>query len=153
MKKLLCISLAICFASFSNAVYSQSSNSIQNDTPRFSNWNLLKPNKAQFPTRAFGKPIQIIGFTAVDKQNAKQAAEAFLKQEQQTLGIDLSALEFKSVRGFNKLNYVTFIQNHNGIDVLRTEVELRITNSGKVMAYGATYYNDIKSLSFFSSIF
>ena len=107
------------------------------------NWTVIKEKDSKYPIRAFGTPTQISGFESISNINIQSAAEAFISQKQQELNIIPENLKFCSSRTFNNLYYVTFRQYYNGIEVLKSEVELRITKKGKVIAYGIKYYDNI----------
>jgi hypothetical protein len=107
------------------------------------NWTLINDAETQYPIRAFGTPVQINGFSEVNSSNIQQVAEAFISQFKDDLKINPANVKFSSSRSVNKLFYVTFKQYYNGIEVLKSEVELRIRKDAKLIAYGIKYYNDI----------
>lgn len=108
-----------------------------------SGWTQLKSDDSQYPIRAFGTPIQIEGYSSVSDENISNAAIDFITQMKTDFNIEPANLRFISFRKFNNLYYVTFRQIYQNIEVLKSEVELRITKQGKVMAYGIKYFNDI----------
>ncbi|MFZ0390368.1 MAG: FlgD immunoglobulin-like domain containing protein [Calditrichia bacterium] len=98
-------------------------------------WMWWEPGH-QAPQRAYGSAIPVPGFNSVDENNIEQAARA-------ALGIvdELAAVpdnELKLARTFHIKNYwmVTFVQEHNGMKVYWSEVELRISDSGNLIAFG-----------------
>lgn len=107
-------------------------------------WNGVINKYTGTMQRAFGKPIKINGYNYIDGSNVKQAAEKFLNDNASMLGIDVRNVKF--IRASKVLNkwYVSYIQTYEGIDVLLSEIELRISENGNVFAMGIVFYDDIK---------
>jgi Zn-dependent metalloprotease len=107
------------------------------------NWTVMMDKATLTPTRAFGKPVQIENYSEITNDNIEAAAMQFLRNYSNVLNINPDNLKFLSSNHIGKLWYVNYSQVHNGIDVLLSNVTLRITDAGKVMAFGVKYYNDI----------
>ncbi|MFC2131945.1 T9SS type A sorting domain-containing protein, partial [Bacteroidota bacterium] len=106
-------------------------------------WNIFFNEMTGKPHRAFGKPIQINGFSVVNEDNIKDAAAAFIEQNETLFGFDISTLKLRRTTNVNNLWSVSYSQVYKGVEVLLTEIELRIRPDGKVMAFGIDYYDDI----------
>ncbi len=107
------------------------------------NWTLINESGNQYPVRAYGTPVSIDGYTEVNSTNIEKIAESFVKQFADELKINPEQLKFASFRSFNSLYYVTLKQYYKGVEVLKSEVELRIRKDAKLVAYGIKYYDDI----------
>lgn len=117
-------------------------------TPGLDGWSVISDELTGTPYRAFGKPVQIPGISYITSDNAKYSSLAFLEKFSGEFGIDIANLEFvrqDKVRGMHGNNrwYVTFRQKHYGMDVIGSEIELRISEDAKVFALGIVYYNEI----------
>lgn len=106
-------------------------------------WTIMFDKLTGMPHRAFGKPLQIIGYDKISKDNIKNAAISFLKQNADLFKVNTNNLKLRKSIQINNLWTVSYSQIFNNIEVILTEVELRITSNGKVMAFGLDYYNDI----------
>ncbi|MFH1051175.1 MAG: T9SS type A sorting domain-containing protein [bacterium] len=106
-------------------------------------WKIFFNEVTGKPHRAFGKPIQIEGFSSIDKENVLSAAYAFIEQKKDLFGIDISDLKLRKSLEINNLWTLSFAQLYQNLEVLLTEVELRIRKDGKVMAFGINFYDDI----------
>ncbi|MEQ9427069.1 MAG: T9SS type A sorting domain-containing protein [Cyclobacteriaceae bacterium] len=109
------------------------------------NWN----TDLATPHRAFGPPIQIEKWASVTMENVDQAGKAFITQELSDFGINPNNLELKSVRNLSETWFLSYGQTHMGYDVLFSEIELRISPSGKVFMLGFDYYLNIPNPSDF----
>ncbi len=107
-------------------------------------WNGVVNKHTGTFQRAFGKPIKITGYNYIDESNIQQAADKFLHDNASLLGIEHRNLKFVRATKVQNKWYVSYIQVHEGIDVLLSEIELRISESGNVFAMGIVYYSDIK---------
>jgi len=92
------------------------------------------------PHRAIGPAIQIRGYTHITQKNIQDAAMSFLKEYKEILGIELEKLYFIRANEINNRWYVSYQQRENGLQVLNSEVELRIFSNGKVMSFGSDFY-------------
>ena len=106
-------------------------------------WTISFDKLTLMPHRAFGKSIKIDGFEKIDKENIQQAALSFLKKYESTFNININDLRFLRATKAGKVWYVSFRQFVKGIEVLTSEIELRIFENGKIMAFGIDFFNDI----------
>jgi Zn-dependent metalloprotease len=67
----------------------------------------------------------------------------FLTENQSTLKIDPDHLRFVRATEVHGRWYVSFRQTHEGLDVLFSEIELRVFENGNVMAFGVDFFPDI----------
>ncbi len=107
-------------------------------------WNVTKDNCSKSAISAYGKPIHIDGFDAINSQNVRRAAEKFVSENEKLLGIKSNELEYVSAAFYDNLWYVRFKQVVHGMEVLNSQVGLRISPNGKVGYATADFYNDIK---------
>jgi len=108
------------------------------------NWTVLIDNATKTPHRAFGKPIQINGYSNITNDNVQDAASAFLSYNSKTFNMNVNDLKFIRASNVNGKWYVSFRQVYQGKIVLYSEVELRISEDAKVFAFGVSYYNGIE---------
>ena len=106
-------------------------------------WSVQWNEATQTPHRAFGKAIKIDGFPVITEENVEAAARTFLSENAAMLGINPEELRLVRAKKVNRRWYVTLVQMREGIEVLFSEVELRIFENGNVMAFGVDYYSDI----------
>ncbi|RMG25031.1 MAG: hypothetical protein D6732_22975, partial [Methanobacteriota archaeon] len=95
------------------------------------------------PHRAYGKGIPISGFSVITKENVELAANTFLSEYSSIFGVNPQQLVLKRAQKVHRTWYVSYQQVYEGIPVLLSEVELRIFENGKVMAFGSDFYADI----------
>jgi Zn-dependent metalloprotease len=98
----------------------------------------------QTPHRAYGKAIQIPGYSLITTENVESASRAFLGDNAAILRINPRELKLTAARQVQGKWYVSFSQEKEGIQVLFSEVELRIFENGQVMAFGADFYRNIE---------
>ncbi len=106
-------------------------------------WTILFDNLTGDAHRAFGKPIQINGYYDITEENVESAALRFLNEYSDLLDLNTENLKLTKKIKINDLWSLSYAQTYNGIEVLLTEVELRIRTDGKVSALGVQYYEDI----------
>ncbi len=95
------------------------------------------------PHRATGPAIRIPGFTKITKENIEDAAWKFLTENQKIMGVEPNKLKLIRANEVNDRWYVSYKQIEHGLEVLKSEVELRIFRNGKVMAFGADFFGHI----------
>ncbi|MBI3193554.1 MAG: choice-of-anchor D domain-containing protein [Ignavibacteriae bacterium] len=120
-----------------------SSNEWMNFTKRHGAWSVQWNEVTGTPHRAFGDAIQIPGYRLISKENIQQAARDFLSSQQEVLKINPSELQFVRATPVNGRWYVSYRQTYHGLEVLFSEIELRIFSNGNVMAFGVDYFNNI----------
>lgn len=106
-------------------------------------WNVMLDRSTNTPHRAIGNAIKLTGFDKITESNVEAACMAFLNENAGTFNINVSQLKFVRKDFVNKRWYVSYKQYFNGIEVLLSEVELRIFENGNVMAFGIDFFNNI----------
>jgi len=106
-------------------------------------WSVFWNEKQGTPHRAFGKAIRIPGYNVIIAANIEDAARSFLTDHSSLLKINPTELKMRRATEVNNRWYVSFVQMKEGIEVLFSEVELRIYNNAKVMAFGSDFYPNI----------
>lgn len=107
-------------------------------------WSVQWNEATRTPHRAYGEAIGIPGYSLITAGNVELASRSFLEENAALLGINPAELRLAAAREVNRKWYVSFIQVKEGIDVLLSEVELRISENGQVMAFGADFYREIE---------
>ncbi len=116
----------------------------QDFSQKHGDWSVQWNEATRTPHRAFGRSIQISGYSAITEANVRDAAGRFLSENSAALGIDINKLKLAKAVEANNRWYVSYIQVENGIEVLLSEVELRIFRNGRVMAFGSDFYRNIE---------
>ncbi|MCK6621319.1 MAG: PepSY domain-containing protein [Calditrichaceae bacterium] len=115
----------------------------QNFVQRHGGWSVQWNEAARTPHRAYGEAIQIPGYSHITAENVEAASRAFLADNAAALGIDLARLQLQRAQQINRKWYVSFVQMQEGVEVLLSEVELRIFDNARVMAFGVDFYPHI----------
>jgi Zn-dependent metalloprotease len=115
----------------------------QRFTQQHGRWGVLWNELTGSPHRAYGNAIPIPGYQHITNNTIEPAARAFLTSYKEVLGVRPEELRLVRANEVNGKWYVTYRQVYYGIDVLFSEVELRISSTGNVMAFGADFYSDI----------
>lgn len=110
---------------------------------KYGDWTAYFDKYSGKPLAAFGKPIQIPGYSAVDETNAVEAALDFVRETGGIFGIDAGALRFVGKSNVGSLWSVGFVQTYEGADVLLSEVRVMVRADGKVSSFNIDYYDDI----------
>ncbi len=103
-------------------------------------WSVQWNEATQTPHRAYGKAVKIDGYSFITEENVEAAARTFLSENAAMLGINPEELRLVRAKKVNRRWYVTLVQMREGIEVLFSEVELRIFENGNVMAFGVDFY-------------
>ncbi|MDH7516639.1 MAG: hypothetical protein QHI48_12295 [Bacteroidota bacterium] len=90
--------------------------------------------------RAWGEGIPIEGFATVNLLSAPAAGMRFLRDHAEVLRVrpDELRLLYSEIAG--RVVYQKYIQTYRGLDVLHSEVDLRMTLSGKVFLFGSDFH-------------
>ncbi|MEM9999006.1 MAG: hypothetical protein AAF809_14985, partial [Bacteroidota bacterium] len=107
-------------------------------------WSALWNEATGTPHRAFGPSAGIPGVGRLSANNVTAAAELFISTNPALFGAPVDELRQVGAVEADRRFYVSYLQTHEGLDVLRSEVELRIFENGRVMAFGSTTYPDIE---------
>ncbi|MFP4528815.1 MAG: T9SS type A sorting domain-containing protein [Candidatus Kapaibacterium sp.] len=106
-------------------------------------WTIDFDEATGTPHRAVGKAIKIEGYDRITEENIEAASMRFLRKYASLMGIETENLKLVRKTHVNRRWYVTYRQMYRGVEVLHSEIELRIFENGNVMAFGADYYDDI----------
>ncbi|MGE5479215.1 MAG: T9SS type A sorting domain-containing protein [Chloroflexota bacterium] len=105
---------------------------------------VLRDNSTGCPRRVIGAPEKIQGYAQLTESNIEEASRAFLKSKESELGLRGIGLKLQRATNVNGRWYVTFRQTYQGLEVMLTEVELRIFENGNVALYGADIIPNIE---------
>jgi Zn-dependent metalloprotease len=119
-------------------------------------WNPLTGN----PHRAFGgqyrldngsptrldvsSPTRLGGFLAKSVAGVTASAQQFLAEHADLLKLEVNQLELRRAENLDGKWYVSYCQIHDGIPVLFSEIELRLSASGNVMMFGSDFHPNIQ---------
>ncbi len=103
-------------------------------------WNPTTGN----PHRAYGGNASIAGFRAQSAGEVDRAARQFLADHAAMLKLDERQLQLRRADQILNKWYVTYRQVNDGIPVLFSEVELRLSASGNVMMFGSDFHPKIQ---------
>ncbi|RMI17416.1 MAG: T9SS C-terminal target domain-containing protein [Calditrichaeota bacterium] len=112
----------------------------QSFVAQYGPWSVQWNEVTRTPHRAFGKPVPIAGFGAITPENVEAAARAFIRRHAFLLGVDEADLRLTRATRVGQKWYVSFVQMKEGLEVLLSEVELRISADGRVFAFGVDAY-------------
>ncbi|MEM8558665.1 MAG: T9SS type A sorting domain-containing protein [Bacteroidota bacterium] len=107
-------------------------------------WSALWNESTGTPHRAFGPSAGIPGVGRLSADNVAAAGEVFIRTHPELFGAPVEELRRVGAVEADRRFYVSYLQTYEGLDVLLSEVELRIFENGRVMAFGATTYPDIE---------
>lgn len=102
-------------------------------------WNELTHN----PHRAWGPGIRIEGFTHITATNAEQAGWQFIHNYAPALNAKPTELRLIDAAVAGGKWYYTFKQTYQGLDVLNTFIDLRVSSDGKVFMFGSDFIHGI----------
>ncbi len=100
-------------------------------------WNVIFNESSGMPHRAFGKPVAVPG------ANAKSASLNFLSNQLRTFNLPASGIEFSNVATNSKYHYVSYKQFYQGLEVLFSKVQVRLTHDLRVTQFTLDCYNSI----------
>lgn len=108
-----------------------------------SDWNFRYDPMRRTPHRAWGRGIPIDGFPTVHMLNAPQAGRRFLEHNARAMNLDPAKLSLLYSEVVSGKIYQKYRQVHQGIDVLFSDVDLRISDHGKVFMFGSDYHQGL----------
>ena len=108
----------------------------QSFTSKFGNWYVQFDESSSLPHRAAGQPY----FMNVSG-GAEHIADAFIQNELSMFSFPKSELTLRSVIHGSKYNFVHYTQNHKGLEVLWSDVYVKMTKQNEVMLFGIQAYN------------
>ncbi|MCI0698715.1 T9SS type A sorting domain-containing protein [candidate division KSB1 bacterium] len=103
-------------------------------------WNPTTGN----PHRAYGGNARIAGFRSQSAGEVDRVARQFLVDHAAMLKLDEKQLQLRRADQILNKWYVTYRQVKDGIPVLFSEVELRLSSSGNVMMFGSDFHPEIQ---------
>ncbi|MAT38859.1 MAG: hypothetical protein CL946_04570 [Ectothiorhodospiraceae bacterium] len=106
-------------------------------------WQFLMNPLRETPHRAWGEGIQIEGYRDIHLLNAPTAANQFVRDNADVLKADPTNLRMLYSRVIGGKAYVKYRQQYEGLDVLFSHVDLRISQDGKVIMFGSDYHPDV----------
>ena len=115
---------------------------------RNGDWSVLLDPATFNPRQAVGAPIQISGFSAINEDNVRAAAEQFIGEHAALFNIAADQLDFTRATpvagALTTKWYVSFKQQYKGYDVLNSEAELRINDRAEVFAFRFNTWPDLQ---------
>lgn len=109
----------------------------QNFVKNNGQWNVIFDESSGMPHRAFGKPVSVPG------SDARTTAMNFMNNNLQEFNIPHASLKFRSVAAGSKYQYVNFYQEHQGLEILYSHVQIKMMHDYRVMQFGLDCYNNI----------
>jgi len=106
-------------------------------------WVALWNEATRTPHRAFGTPIAITGYNRITHDNVETASRQFLREHAEALGILDHEVRFIRASFARNTWYVSYSQVSGGLDVMLSEIELRISPDARVFAFGADFFHDV----------
>jgi hypothetical protein len=100
-------------------------------------WNVIFNESNGKPKMAFGQPVAIGG------SDARSTAENFINAELRDFNVPFSALTFRSISNSSKYFYANYYQKYNGLDVLFSAVQVKMTQDYKVMQFKLDCFDNI----------
>ncbi len=110
---------------------------------RNTDWNFRYDALRGTPHRAWGRGIPIDGYPTINLLNAPQAGKQFIASNAGMLNVDPRKLRLLYSEIVSGKAYQKYIQVHEGIDVLFSYVDLRISDRGRVFMFGSDYHKGI----------
>jgi len=100
-------------------------------------WNVLFNEQSGMPHRAFGKPVSVPG------SDAKSTALNFISNQLGEFRVPMSDMQFNAVATNSKYHYVSFNQFYQGLEILFSKVQVRMTHDYSVNEFTLDCYNNI----------
>jgi Zn-dependent metalloprotease len=116
----------------------------QQFTARTGEWIVEWNPRTGNPHRAYGGQYRIAGFLANSIEQVDQSARRFLADHAKILELDVSQLHLRRAENIRNKWYVSYHQVKDGIPVMFSEVELRLSASGNVMMFGSDFHPKIQ---------
>lgn len=109
----------------------------QNFIQENGNWYAWFNEENGKPHRAYGQPI------AVDGSTPETKAMNFITSKLSGFNIPVEDLRLLNVNKNEKMHFINYGQEYNGLKVLNSNLTIRLSNAGDVIMWGADVYNDI----------
>jgi len=104
-------------------------------------WNFSFDGVLETPHFAFGKPIDLGIVDNGNDEDIRESAIKFLNRYEKTFNIDVSQLKLSRIARVRGNRYINFKQYVNGIEVLGSNVELKINSKGELFNFEVEFYN------------
>src|SRR5688572_14706136 len=109
----------------------------QNFVKGHKTWMVKFNEHSGMPHKAVGSPVAVPG------SDARSTAENFLSGQLNTFRIPVNDLKFRSVSTNLKYQYVNYLQHYQGLEVLFTNVQIRMTHDYRVNQFTLDCYPSI----------
>jgi Zn-dependent metalloprotease len=110
---------------------------------KYGEWTFVVNTHSRTINRAYGNPIKLLSAEKLTKNNIVPAANAFISENSGIFGIDPAQLALSRANEVNGRWYIGYKQYYRGLEVLLSEVELRIFNNANLSNFSLEYYRDI----------
>ncbi len=105
-----------------------------------SDWEFRYDAMRRTPHRAWGSGIRIEGYPSINLLNAPQAGKQFIDTHAGILNVNPANLRLLYSEIVSGKAYQKYIQTYNGIDVLDSYVDLRISRDARVFMFGSDFH-------------
>jgi len=109
----------------------------QNFLKKNGTWYVIFNEENAMPHRAFGTPVYVFGM------NPQAKAMNFISSALNGFKLPLSDLEYKSTSQSQHFQYVHYGQKYKGLNVLFSDLYVKMTHTGGVITFGCDVYNNI----------
>jgi len=103
-------------------------------------WSVQWNEATGTPQRAFGKGIRLSSAPITSINSVEKAAKDFLNSELTSFGLKVNQLKLVKAARRGDIWYVRYRQYYDELEVLLSEVELRIHINGYIIAFGIVAY-------------
>ena len=110
---------------------------------KYGNWTFVMNSRSGVIERAFGDAIRLSGLDVVNRDNIIRAADNFISENSAILGINTSDIRLSRANEVNGRWYVGYKQYYKGIEVLLSDIGLRIFNNGNLSNFSVVNYQGI----------
>lgn len=121
----------------SQSAFSKAGAALSSFAARNTDWQFRMNARTGTPHRAWGAGIQIDGFHNITLPSAPMAGARFLETHADVLGVDPASVRLMYAEIANNTVYLKYVQQHEGLDVLHAEIDLRATPGGRVFLFGS----------------
>lgn len=115
-------------------------------------WNFSINKFNGMPIKAFGKPILIEGYNAINSSNIEQASRDFISTKLSSFGINNAEIKLIRAEYYDNKWFVSFNQYFNNLEVFNSKIDLRISNDAKVFSFGIAYFGNLANIIDFNKI-
>lgn len=108
-------------------------------------WEFQVDVRTGSPHRAWGRGVQIEGFSKISEDNIADAAWTFLRDNAAMLQIDPTSVRLVSTQFIGEKAQAVFQQTWRGYDVLNAYIRIRMTQDGRVFLFGSDAFPVIET--------